>query len=288
MKIKIGPAGIGKVKEVEETFAKYKKAGIKHAEIPFTYGVYIKNKEDAEKVKAAAQKNGISLSIHAPYWINLNSEEVEKVEASKKRILDSLKVGTWIGASVVVFHPGYYSKNSQASFTKTQRKGEKLNKQTNQFDKTKTYEKIKNEILELQKLRKANHYTPKLAPETTGKVNVFGSIEEIAQLVRDTGCSFTIDFAHILAREKTYSFNKVFGAFKKEKHFHVHFSGIVYGEKGEQKHIATPKNEIKTLFKNLQKDKTYTIVNEAPDPFADAVNMIGILREKETRCSDKK
>ena len=254
--IKFGPSGIGAVKDVEETFARYKSLGIRAAEIPFTYGVYINKKEDAEKIKKAAEKYDIVLSIHAPYWINLNSEEKEKVEASKKRILDSLKVGTWIGAKRVVFHPGYYGKKS----------------------KQETYKKIKKEIIELEKKRAEKKYSPKLAPETTGKINVFGSIEEISQLVRDTGCSFTIDFAHILARYKTYNFKEVKLAFRKEKSWHVHFSGIIYGEKGERKHKVTEEKEIKKLIDNLPKTKNIVIINEAPDPVKDSVKSINIYK----------
>jgi len=257
MNIKFGPAGVGSVKEVEKKFSDYKKVGITVAEIPFTYGVYIKTEGDAKKVKAAAEKYGITLTIHAPYWINLNSEEKEKVEGSKKRLLDSLKVGTWLGAKFVVFHPGYYGKKG----------------------KEETYEKIKEEILDLQKIRKEKGYGPELAPETTGKLNVFGSIEETSQLVRDTKCSFTIDFAHILAREKDYNFERVKKAFKDSKHWHIHFSGIEYGEKGEKKHKATEIEEIKKVLKNLPENKTYTMINEAPDPVADAVKTIKIYEK---------
>jgi len=252
--IRFGPAGIGSVKEVEETFKYYKEKGISAAEIPFTYGVYIKKKEDAEKVKKAAEKFNIKLSIHAPYWINLNSLDLEKVKASKQRILKCLEIGTWLGVTNVVFHPGYYGKS----------------------EKQETYDKIKEEILDLQKTRKKNKYTPKLAPETTGKINVFGSIEEIAQLVRDTKCSFTIDFAHILAREKDYSFERIKKQFNSEKEWHIHFSGIEYGEKGERKHKTTENSEIKKLLENLPKDKKLTIINEAPDPVKDSIKSLQV------------
>ncbi len=258
MNIKFGPAGIGKVKEVEKTFLEYKKLGISAAEIPFTYGVFIKDKITAEKVRIAAEKNNIELSIHAPYWINLNSAEPEKVEGSIKRIIKCLEVGTWLGAKRVVFHAGFFGK----------------------FYKDKTYEKIKKEIKNLQKIRKEKNYTPKLAPETMGKINVFGSVEEIAQLVSDTQCSFCIDFAHILARDKDYSFEKVKKIFDKEKVWHVHFSGIVYSEKGERKHTTTQETEIKKILKNLPKNKRIILINEAPDPLADSVKTIKVYRRE--------
>lgn len=258
MKFKIGPAGIGKVKDVEKTFSEYKREGITAAEIPFTYGVYIKTESEAKKVNEAAKKNDIQLSVHAPYWINLNSQDPEKVKASKKRILDCLKVGTWLDAKIVVFHPGFYGK----------------------ANKEKSYEKIKDEILDLQKIREANNYTPKLAPETMGKINVFGSAEDIARLVRDTQCSFCVDFAHILARDRDYSFERIKKLFGEHDSWHVHFSGIEYGEKGEKKHVLTPKEEIKKVIENLPKNKEIVIINEAPNPVGDSIKTIKIFRKK--------
>jgi deoxyribonuclease-4 len=249
MAIKFGPGGLGPVKDAIKNLEEYSRLGLKACEIEFTYSVYIKEKEDAEMIGKRAKELGIRLSIHAPYFVNLNSTEPEKVENSKKRILRCLEVGTWLGATVVVFHPGFYGE----------------------FSKEETYNKIRDEILDLQKTRIEKKYTPKLAPETTGKVNVFGSIEEISQLVRDTKCSFTIDFAHILAREKDYNFKRVIKNFGEYNSWHVHFSGIEYGEKGERKHIPTEKAEFMKLFSGLPKNKEIVIINEAPDPVGDSV-----------------
>ncbi len=69
-KIKIGPARLGPVKTAEKVLEEYAHRGIKACEIAFTYGVYIKNKEDAVKIGKKAKSLGITLSIHAPYWIN--------------------------------------------------------------------------------------------------------------------------------------------------------------------------------------------------------------------------
>ena len=68
MTIKFGPAGIGPVKEVEETFARFKKQGIKVAEIPFTYGVFIKEREIAEKVKKAAENTKLTFAFFNNHW----------------------------------------------------------------------------------------------------------------------------------------------------------------------------------------------------------------------------
>jgi len=257
MTIKFGPAGLGGVKEAISNLEKYHNLGLKVCEIAFTYGVYIKNKQDAEKIRKAAEKFDIQLSIHAPYWINLNSADEEKIKKSKERILRCLEVGTWLNARVVVFHPGYYGK----------------------MGKDETYENIKTAILDLQEIRKKKKYTPVLAPETTGKINVFGSVDEILKLVEETGCEFCIDFAHILAREKSYKFKEVFKKFREHKKIHIHFSGIVYGVKGERHHKKTEKSKLKELISNLPKNKEITIINESPSPVKDSVLGFKILGE---------
>ena len=227
-KIKFGPAGLGGVKEAISNLEKYKSLGIKACEIAFTYGVYIKNKGDAIAIGNASRKLGIQLSIHAPYWINLNSKEKKKIEQSKQRILDCCKVGDWLGAHRVVFHPGFYAG----------------------MDKRETYENIKKRIIEMQDEIKKNKWKIKLAPETTGKVNVFGSIDEIARLVEETGCSFCLDFAHILARYKQVDYGFIKKKFGKYKQWHIHFSGIEYNEKGERNHKKTEIKQWKKLLSN--------------------------------------
>ncbi|MEX0921091.1 MAG: TIM barrel protein [Candidatus Pacearchaeota archaeon] len=258
MAIKFGPASLGGVKEAILNLEKYNHLGLQACEIAFTYSAYIKKKEDAEKIGKAAKKLGIKLSIHAPYWINLNSDDEEKIKRSKERILESCKVGTWLGAYRVVFHPGYYGKNKEGA-----------------------YKNIKNNILDIQRTMKEEGYTPKLAPEIMGKINVFGSIDEIHKLVEETGCSFCIDFAHILARYKEYKFKETLEKFKKHKELHIHFSGIVYGEKGEKHHKKTGKEEWKKLLSHLKlfsKSKEITIVNESPSHIQDAVEGLEIWK----------
>ena len=256
MTIRFGPAGIGGVKEAISNLEMYHKLGLKACEIAFTYGIYIKEKEDAVRIEKKAKELGIRLSIHAPYWINLNSLDKKKTEESKKRILDCCRIGTLMKAHRIVFHPGYYSG----------------------MEKAEAYENIKNRILEMQEEIKKENYTPKLAPETSGKVNVFGSIAEIRKLTEDTKCSFCIDFAHILARYKNYQIKETLSEFKDAKELHIHFSGIEYGEKGEKNHKETPEKELKKLIFSLPKNKDITIINESPLPINDSVMGLKIYR----------
>lgn len=87
MTIKFGPAGLGPVNTAEKVLETYYKLGLRACEVAFTYSVYIKP-EDAVRIGKKAKELGIELSIHAPYFVNLNSLEAEKRLATKKRILD--------------------------------------------------------------------------------------------------------------------------------------------------------------------------------------------------------
>lgn len=255
MSVTFGPAGLGPVKTAEKVLEEYAKKGLKACEIAFTYGVYIKNKEDAIRIGKKAEELGIELSIHGQYWVNLNSNEKEKREATKKRILDCCEMGEALGAKVIVFHPGYYGD-----------------------DRVKAFDRIKEGIEEIMKEMKKRKYTIRIAPETMGKVNVFGSIDEISRLVKETGCSFCIDFAHILARDKKVDYKEIAKAFP-GKEWHVHFSGIVYGDKGEKHHITTEKKAWKELLENLPKDKKIRIVNESPTFVEDSIEGLKIYEK---------
>jgi len=255
MVISFGPAGLGPVKEVVKNLEEYSKKGIKACEISFTYGVYIKKEEDIKAIRDAAKKFGIRLSIHSQYWVNLNSAEKEKIEMSKKRILSCCEVGEKLGVERVVFHPGYYGKCSREE----------------------AYENIKKAVQEIVDEIKRKKWKIKICAETMGKINVFGSAEEILKLVEETGCDFCLDFAHLKARSiGKMQYKEMVEKFKKHKNWHCHFSGIVYGDKGERHHIPTPPKEIKDLLKALEEVKGHdiVIVNESPSPVEDSVKSL--------------
>lgn len=248
-KVRFGPAGIGPVKDAVSNLEMFHELGLKAAEVGFTYGVYIKKEEDALEIGKAAKRLGIQLSIHAQYWVNLNSKEDEKIEASKKRILKCCEVGHLLGAKRVVFHPGFYSgmESKEAAV------------------------KICQGIKEMMEVVKKNKWDIELCPEVMGKVNVFGSIDEIGNLVDETGCGACIDVAHVLARYGRYEFEKIAETFKM-KNWHVHFSGIEYGEKGEKKHLITAPEEWKKVLKFLKDlDKDIVIICESPDGVGDSI-----------------
>lgn len=254
MTIRFGPAGLGPVKTASEVLKKYHGLGLRACEIAFTYGVYIKP-ADAEVIGKKAKELDIELSIHAPYFVNLNSDEKEKREASRKRILDCCEIGEILGAKVVVFHPGFYGE-----------------------DREKAGKTIAEGVKDIMGTIKEKGWKIKIAPETMGKINVFGSVEEVRKLVDETGCSFCIDFAHVLARYKEVDYEKIIKMFP-EKEWHVHFSGIEYGEKGEKNHISTTKEKWEELLSHLPRDKEIRIVNESPTLVEDSVEGLGIYNK---------
>ncbi|MFH1238375.1 MAG: TIM barrel protein [archaeon] len=247
--IKFGPAGLGSVKEAISNLNKFHHLGLRACEIAFTYGAYIKNKDDALAIGKVAKELGIYLSIHAPYYINLNSKETEKIEASKKRVLKCCEIAHYLEAKRVVFHPGFYSNMKSEDATVN----------------------IKKSIIEMKDILKKNKWHVELCPEIMGKVNVFGSIDEITDLVKDTGCGFCIDFAHVLARYGEHKFEDIKKAFPQKK-WHAHFSGIEYNEKGERNHKLTETKEWNKLLNFLNGlDKDVVVICESPDPVGDSV-----------------
>lgn len=258
MKFRIGPAGFGgksieKIKELYEL-------GINHVEVEFVHNIYMKEPEARELGKLAKKLN-MTLTIHAPYYINLNSNDEEKVEASKKRILGSCRLGHFMKAKYVTFHAGFYGKDSREQ----------------------TYNKIKAEIQKMQEEIKKNGWKIKLAPELTGKKSQFGNEDELLELKKETGCFLCVDFAHYKARyQNKKSYKELIQKLKKAKikQVYSHFSGIEYGEKGEKRHKLTDLKETEEILKEIKKNKLGLImVNESPDDIKDALKTIRIAQK---------
>jgi len=252
MKIIFGPAGTGGI-GYYEGIAEAKRLGLGALEVEFTYGVKMANQE-AKKIGELAKTSGISLSVHGPYYINLASKEKAKVEASKKRILQSCERAHYLRASPVVFHAGFYQGRSEEEI----------------------YNIIKKAIIELQDEINKNKWNVVLAPETTGKKSQFSGLDELLRLRKEAGCGICVDFAHLFARNNgKIDYDEVFDKIKHLKHLHCHFSGITYTEKGERSHILLEKGFFAPLAKAIKKHKpeSMTIINESPDVFGDAVRM---------------
>ncbi len=69
--------------------------------------------ETCSSIKAAAAAMDVSISVHAPYFINLNADE-EEWPKSRKRLMDAAYYGYLAGATDIIFHPGSYFGRSPA------------------------------------------------------------------------------------------------------------------------------------------------------------------------------
>jgi len=253
--IRLGPGGVMGM-GYDNGLPEIKRLGLSALEIEFTHSVHMTN-ETASKVGELAKKLDISLSIHAPYFINLASPEKEKVGASMRRILMSVERGHHLGAKCVVYHSGFFQKQDPREVRETI---------------TANTQRIMDTI-------KKNRWTCTIAPELTGKASQFGSVDELMHLRDSTGCDVCIDFAHQKARQQgIIDYAEMFDQLKGLKYIHAHFSGIVWGPKGERHHIITEKSDILPLAEEIVKRKVdMTMINESPDPFGDSVKTLKVF-----------
>lgn len=180
------------------------------------------NENKAKEVKELSTKYNFSISVHAPYYINLASDDKTKLKNSINFIIQSCKIGYLANAKNVVFHPGYYQNENPIN----------------------VHKKIKLRIKEIVKILKDQGIEITLRPETMGKPSQYGNIDEVLDLMEIENVKPCIDLAHLHAREngKYNNYEEIFELFKKFpkeliKDIHIHYSGIVYDSKGEKKHV---------------------------------------------------
>ncbi|NLL04535.1 MAG: TIM barrel protein [Clostridiaceae bacterium] len=181
----------------------------------------------ARNIGDEALKYNIYLSIHAPYYINMASEEEEKRANSKRYILETLTCAKWMGAKRIVVHTGSYSKVD---------KKWALNMAIT----------VMKEVLEEARENGLDDIV--ICPEVLGKQNQLGSLEEIIEICKiDNRLIPTVDFGHIHARgqgilNSVEDFMKVLEKIEKNlgydrlKNLHCHFSRIEFTKGGEKKH----------------------------------------------------
>ena len=109
-KVIFGPAGKpidfnGKAHESPEFLGPL---GLYAFEYQSTYGVRI-GEASALKLRESAEENGVLMSMHCPYYVNVCSKEEEKIDSTIERLVQSAKVGEFMGAYRLVFHTVFYS-----------------------------------------------------------------------------------------------------------------------------------------------------------------------------------
>ena len=199
--------------------------------------------ETCAAIKATAQAQDVLISVHAPYFINLNADD-EEWPKSRQRLMDAAHYGYLAGASDIVFHPGSYFERPAA-------------------------EVLPLAITRLQgcidELRQAGNPVC-LRPEMMGKSAMLGSLEDTLEMGRAIhGVQPCVDFAHLHARSGDGSMNtydewsRALEAYRKAlgeaalKNLHVHLSGIEYGAKGEKEHLPLKESDLdlQAIFRAL-------------------------------------
>jgi deoxyribonuclease-4 len=272
-----GPAGVPKKarrRDSEAGIERVKSVGLDCMELEFVRGVSM-GEAKADSVKAVAENLGISLSVHAPYYINLNSDDSKIIKASKRRLFEAARIGALCGAKGVAFHPGYYMGASSASALR----------------------KVKKHLRELVKECRSEGIEICLRPETTGKPSQFGRLDEILALSETVdGVMPCVDFAHLHAYEgKANSYDEFSCVLETIRSrlgsdslvdMHIHASGIHYGQKGELKHLNLAESDLKyvALLRALRDFNVGgCLICESPDREADALMLkkrYGRIRKK--------
>lgn len=221
-----------------------KSIGLDALELGWVQAVRV-SEETCAAIKAAGAAHGVALSVHAPYFINLNADKDEWPK-SRKRLMDAAHYGHLAGATEIVFHPGSYFGRDPREVMKA------------------ALPRLEKCVVELRKA--GNPVT--LRPETMGKSAMLGSFEDALEMSRQiAGVQPCLDFAHLHARPGDGTVNsadewsrlleryvQVLGA-QALTNLHIHLSGIEYGPKGEKNHLPLDEADLKwkDLLKTLKK-----------------------------------
>ncbi len=234
-------------------------------EVQFVRGARMKD-STAKSIGDEASKHGIHLSIHAPYYINLNSEKDDIIEKSKERIMKSARLGDIMGAKVITVHAGYY--------------GELGSEETTDI--------IGENVVECAEMIVEESLKVKIGLEQMGRKKSWGTLDEIADVMKMTEFVVPVlDFAHYHARYD--------GILKTEKDFrellkkyetihngplHSHFSSIEYNDTGERAHLnVNDRDPDFSMLAPLLKEKDYdiTVICETPELDRDSLRMKKML-----------
>ena len=234
MPAKFGPAGnsdsfSAKYKSSADAPLFLKEMGLDCYEYQCGRGVKVSDKT-ASAIRANAEKTGIKLTLHAPYFISLSSVEPEKRDNSIKYILQSCDAAMRIGADRIVIHSGSCSKMSREE----------------------ALELAKDTLTRARKQAVEQGFeSVHFCPETMGKTNQLGNLTEVMELCRlDDTFLPCIDFGHLNARtfggiKSIQDYEKMLDEVENAlghdrlKIFHSHFSKIMYTEPGgEKKHLT--------------------------------------------------
>lgn len=221
-----------------QAFDVLKEMNLDGMELEFVHGVRM---SDDNRIFVKEMAKNFVITAHGPFYINLNSKEEEKIEASVQRIIDTAAVAAQAGAFSITYHAAFYMGRDKETV----------------FEQVKTQTKRIIDILENEKIKVW------VRPETTGKATQWGDIDEIINLSKEFEQVLPcVDFSHLHARSageyNTYDeFSKVIekmgnniGQYALEN-FHGHLAGIEYTAKGEKQHLNLENSDMN--YKDLIK-----------------------------------
>lgn len=270
MKIRLGPSGIPiscKTNSSIDGVRTVAELKLNAIEISYTHGIHM-SLETAKELGKIARDLDVELSIHIPYFVNLASSDKEIIEASKKRIIDSLQRGVAMNAKIIAVHAGYYGK-----------------------DKEKAIEMIFEACKEITELIEKNDWNIEFGLETMGKQSSFGTLEEIINLCKKLKHLVPyLDPAHIYARNGgQINYKEIFDKLEilKLNKIHSHFSGIKYslagiGKGNERYHVPMKEAgpDFEEYAKEILKRKIdITIISESPILEIDSLAMKEIFEK---------
>ena len=236
--------------------------GLGCLEIEFVQGVKM-GEAGARQVAETATRLGVKLSAHAPYFINLNAREPEKIRASQERILQTARIASLCRANTIVFHTAYYLGDPPE----------------------KTYSAVRKHLGEvMNQLRRENNRVW-IRPEILGKPSQFGTPDEVFNLCTELeGVAPCIDFAHWHARTGRFNSYQEFASILQQvkellgraalDDMHIHVSGIAYGKKGEIKHLNLKESDfqyVELLQALKDHDANGIVICESPNLEEDAL-----------------
>lgn len=216
--------------------------GLDALELAWVQGVRV-GEAACAAIKKTGEDAGLALSVHGPYYINLNAED-EKWPRLRQYLMAAAHFGNLAGATDIVFHPGsYFARPADEVLKKVLPRLEGC----------------------VEEIRVAGNPVT-LRPEAMGKTAVIGSLEDVLALAKIPGVVPCIDFAHLHARATDGTMNTydewmhMLDAYHKTlgdasmKQMHIHLSGIEYGPKGEKNHLVMEEADLdfRALFRALR------------------------------------
>lgn len=225
-----GPAGnsdsFSKVHKSSQAAPKWiRNFGLDCYEYQCGKGVHI-GEEAARKLGQSAAASKIRLSLHAPYFINLANPDPDSLKKTIGYITSACFAADCMGASRVVIHSGALMKRSRQEALEIAKKSLKA---------------------VIQACDDANFGHISLCPETMGKINQLGDLDEVLELCSlDERLIPCIDFGHLYARtlgeleghdacvKMLDRVEEVLGTHRAST-FHSHFSHIQFTPNGGEK-----------------------------------------------------